>query len=243
MYSASKNNKKKDKDEHFIVDDVQELNPVQTVTNTKIYDIIEDEYNTSREPNMIDRWEKFFSRYQKSVKNNNNSKNNDNNDTDTILDKPYINQIIGLSTAEPYIYKREYNDIQITSPYFYNSGNKIKHSNDSSSSSNTNTNIGTKIFFIDYNDLVYSKTDYMNLYDYDDPNDDIEFEKTSIDVKVLCYQIRYDFESAINCIRHAVMNLLKKFDPEYAELLMSRKTGVGGLDKIQIVVHNYELTK
>lgn len=160
----------------------------------KIIDIIAQEYISSSKDLLKQKWIDFFKRYQSMrVKNG-----------ESVVEKPYMEQIRAMPSSKPLLFEN------------------IKH-RELSADEKEETQ-GTTIFKLDYEDLVRAKTDILGLYEYpdkvkdeDSAENDQELHQKDIDIKVLCFQVRYHWNEAIECIREAIFTILKKSNKRFAE--------------------------
>ena len=175
--------------------------------SSKVIDEVEEEYRVSTPAKNIDRWVSFLDSFQ-VTKHEQKS-------------RPYLDQIKSMSSASSTIYQNRTEEAsqkkeeQMMQEY---------------------EGMGRVIFILNYQDLVHARADMFGTFTSERYKKKEDKERRILNIKVLCYQIRYHWDSAQRSIKHAVWSILNKVDKAYAERL-------GDPEKIIIVVHNYEITK
>jgi len=129
------------------------------------------------------------------------------------LSKPYIDQILQMGSLPPIVYG-DPDSLGLDYP------------------------LGRRIFQIDYDDLVYAKTDMLGIYDKrDDKEAEDEPSSREIDIKILCYGIRNDWQITEAAIKQAVFSLLRRNNKGYADILERNQSD------LIVTITNFEITK
>lgn len=176
----------------------------------QIIDIISQEYMASSQEDRMNKWIDFFKRYQVMVHKNNKSD----------IEKPYMTQIRAMPSAKPLLFQNIKNTEVVTDEQ--------------------EERQGTSIFKLDYEDLVNAKTDIMGLYEFPDKvqedtkENDNELERKNIDIKILCFQVRFHWTEAVESIGEAVYKILSKSNKKYADKIRT---------KIFVSLIHFEVTK
>lgn len=177
----------------------------------ELIDIVENRFNEQNESSLADKWRSFFLHFREAGV---------DGDGNSILRKPYIEQITQMASASPLIYE-----------------NQARLNKDDT---------GRVIFQIDYKDLKYAQTDFLHLYEEEEDKEVLEEQEAmnqdsisnrEIEIKTLCYGVRNNWSMTKEAIKLAVMSILRRVKKNYALALEKEKR------EIIVTLTNFELTK